>query len=309
AIALAPARHNCVVPVRWSVVAADDWAVAGLESQGQHPHDWLKHPSRERTWLFKPARPERDRSLGEDTVEKLGSEMARLVGVPAATVELATRGGVRGALVEDVRLPEWELQAGQALMPEVVIDYDPTDPEARGYNVGSIRQALTRFGSPPGSSMPTSFRAFDAFAGYLLFDALIAHGDRHDRNWAVLVPPPDVSEPSFDHAASLGFTLSDELRAEHLRDGTVMKWAERGHASRFEHRKGTRWQTLVDLAGDAIRLCGPSTREYWRERILSLERRTVEDLFASAPGMTETAHRFTVELVKINRERLLDVLA
>jgi hypothetical protein len=131
AIALAPAGHNCVVPVRWSVVAADDWAVAGLESQGQHPHDWLKHPSRERTWLFKPARPERDRSLGEDIVEKLGSEMARLVGVPAATVELATRGGVRGALVEDVRLPEWELQAGQALMPEVVIDYDPTDPEAR----------------------------------------------------------------------------------------------------------------------------------------------------------------------------------
>ncbi|ODR16073.1 hypothetical protein BHQ23_31185 [Mycobacterium gordonae] len=78
------------MPVRWSVVAADDWAVAGLESQGQHPHDWLKHPSRERTWLFKPARPERDRSLGEDTVEKLGSEMARLVGVPAATVELVS---------------------------------------------------------------------------------------------------------------------------------------------------------------------------------------------------------------------------
>jgi hypothetical protein len=103
--------------------------------------------------------------------------------------------------------------------------------------------------------------------------------------------------------------LSDELRAEHLSDGTVMKWAERGHASRFEHRKGTRWQTLVDLAGDAISLCGRSTREYWRERILSLDRRIVGDLFASAPGMTETAHRFTVELVKVNRGRLLDVLA
>ena len=57
--------------------------------------------------------------------------------------------------------------------------------------------------------MPTTFGAFDAFAGYLLFDALIAHGDRHDRNWAVIVPPPGAREtealcPSFDHAASLG---------------------------------------------------------------------------------------------------------
>ena len=64
----------------WPVVSVDDWSIAGLETQGQHPHDWLKHPSQKRTWLFKPARPERDRSLSEDVVEKLGSELARLVG-------------------------------------------------------------------------------------------------------------------------------------------------------------------------------------------------------------------------------------
>lgn len=180
--------------------------------------------------------------------------MARLVGVPAATVELAIRGGVSGALVEDVRLPDWELQAGQALMPEVVADYDPSDPDGRGYNVRSIQRALTRFAAPPGSAMPTQFGAFDAFAGYLVFDALIAHGDRHDRNWAVLVPPPDVPEPealcpSFDHAACLGFTLSDKERAEHLRDGTVMNWAEHGYARRFEHRKGRPTDpALLDLA-------------------------------------------------------------
>ena len=134
-----------------------------------------------------------------------------------------------------MRLPDWELQAGQALLPEVVAYYDPSDSDGRGYNVRSIQQALARFAPPPGSAMPIPFGAFDAFAGYPVFDALIAHGDRHDRNWAVLVPPPDVSEsealcPSFDHAASLGFTLSDEQRAEHLRDGTVRNWAERGYA-------------------------------------------------------------------------------
>ena len=107
------------------------------------------------------------------------------------------------------------------------------------------------------------------FAGYLAFDAtLIAHVDRHDRNWAVLVRPPETDGDdalcaSVDHAASLGFTLSEEERAMHLRDGTVGRWARRGKARRFEHQAGTPWQTLVDIAGSAVRLCPASTREYW----------------------------------------------
>jgi len=79
------------------------------------------------------------------------------------------------------------------------------------------------------------------------------------------VPPPDVSEPealcpSFAHAASLGFTLSDYRRAEQLHGGTVRKWAEYGCASRFEHREGAHRQTLVELAIDAMSLCPPSKR-------------------------------------------------
>jgi len=306
-------RHNRFVLASWPVVSLDDWSVAGLEIQGQHPHDWLKHSSRKRTWLFKPARPERDRSLSEDVVEKLASELAQLVGVPAAPVELAVRDGVRGALVEDVRLPNWELQAGQALMPEVVPGYDPDDPEGRGHNVRAIQQALTRFSVPPGSAMPTAFGAFNAFAGYLVFDALIAHGDRHDRNWAVLVPPPETTEtealcPTFDHAASLGFTLTDEARAQHMHDGTVAMWASRGYARRFEHRSGTRWQTLVDVADSATTLCGPTTRDYWRERITAVNSDSVVNLVGSASEMSEITRRFIVELIMVNRGRLLDVL-
>lgn len=298
----------------WPIVSADDWSVAGLETQGQHPHNWLKHPSQKRTWLFKPARPVRDRSLSEDSAEKIASELARLIGIPAAPVELAVRRGVRGALVEDVRLPNWELQAGQALIPEVVPDYDPGDPEHRGHNLETIQRALTRFAKPPGSMLPAAFRAFDAFAGYLVFDALIAHGDRHDRNWAILVPPLESDEvealcPSFDHAASLGFTLTDKNRVDHLRDGTVPRWASRGKAYRFEHRAGSRWRTLVDLAASAISMCKPATRDYWRVRITSIDSDAVMGLVAAAPGVSEVTCRFTTELVMVNRGRLLDVLS
>ncbi|BBX72337.1 hypothetical protein [Mycobacterium shinjukuense] len=151
--------------------------MAGLQTQGQHPHDWLEHPSQKRTGLFQPARPERDRSFGEDVVEKLASELARLVGIPVAPVQLAVRDGVRCALVADVRLPNWELQAGHALMPEVVFNDDPDDPGQRGHNVEAIGQALARFATPPDSALPSTFRAFDVFAGYLVFDAVIAHSE------------------------------------------------------------------------------------------------------------------------------------
>lgn len=245
--------------------------------------------------------------------EKLASELAGLVGIPAAPVELAVRNGTRGALIEDVRLPNWELQEGQALMPEVVPTYDPDEPGQRGHNVATIQEALSRFAIPPGSALPPTFRAFDAFAGYLVFDALIAHGDRHDRNWAVLVRPPETDEadalcPSFDHAASLGFTLTDEVRAQHLRDGTVPRWARRGKAYRFEHRPGTRWQTLVELAHSAATRCESATREHWRERIMAVDEDSVASMVATAPDMSEIASRFTVELIMVNRGRLLDVL-
>jgi hypothetical protein len=161
--------------------------------------------------------------------------------------------------------------------------------------------------------LPNEFRAFDAFAGYLAFDALIAHGDRHDRNWAVLVPPLETEHlealcPSFDHAASLGFTLTDETRAQHLHDGTIPRWAGRGKAYRFEHRIGSRWLTLVDLAASAISMCGPTTRGFWRERIMSVDSDSVMKLVAAAPDLSETARSFTVELIMVNRGRLLDVL-
>ncbi|WP_232784619.1 hypothetical protein [Mycobacteroides chelonae] len=302
----------------WSVVSIDDWSVAGVETQGQHEHYWYKHDGvRERTWLFKPARSDRQHSAREDVVEKLGCEIARLVGVPAARVELATLAGQPGALVEDARPHQWELQLGQVLMSEVLPDYDPSDRNHPGYNVNNIRHALARFAAPPEFDSSVRFSAFDVFAGYLLLDALLAHCDRHERNWAVIRPRSDEPQgealcASFDHASSLGFGLSDQKREEYLtgsRGDSVAGWATRARARRFERRAGETCQTLVDLAKSAFDLCAPATREYWRARLLSVECGSVDDVVAAAPDLTDIARRFTVELVTINRGRLLDVLS
>lgn len=304
----------CHVSDRWLTLDAAAWTLAGIEQQGLHEHEWYSTESESRTWLFKPARRERHRAFGEDIAEKLASELARLVGVPAARVELATRGTDKGVLVEDARPPGWVLAHGRVLMSEAVEDYDPDDREHRGHSPAAIRAALRRFGPPPSADLPGDFIAFDVFAGYLLFDALIAHVDRHDRNWAVLVPPPGENSlealcASFDHAASLGFTLSEAECAEHLLAGTVGRWASQGKASRFEHVRGTPWQSLVTLAVKAMRLCGHQVLSYWREQVLSVDRASLVAVIGAAPTLSDIAYEFIVELVLANRRRLLDELS
>lgn len=301
------------MPDDWTRLDASAWTLAGVEQQGLHEHEWYRQVSEPRTWLFKPARPERHRAIGEDIAEKVASELARLVGVPAARVELAERGAVRGVLVEDARPSGWELQHGRVLMGEVIDDYDPDDREHHGHSPFAIQAALARFGPPPSGGFPADFVAFDVFAGYLLFDALVAHVDRHDRNWAVLVPPPgDESREalcaSFDHAASLGFTLSEAKCAEHLRVSSVDGWACQGKAGRFEHARGTPWQSLVSLAGEAARLRRNDVRAYWRDRALSVDRSSVVDIVGAAPALADVTREFVVELVMVNRRRLLDEL-
>jgi hypothetical protein len=297
----------------WPIVDVSEWTFRGVETQGRQAHDWLSHESRERTWLFKPLRPQRNRPLGEHVTERLVSELARVMGIASARVDLADRDGVPGCIVEDVRWPNGELQHGRVLLSAVVGDYDPDDPEHRGYNVANIRLALEPFAAPPASPTPEGFAAFDVFTGYLILDALIANRDRHDRNWAVLLRPP--GEPgkhalcgSFDHASSLGFNLSDEERRRRMTNGTVANWTRHGLARQFERRRGQRNQSLVDLARSASELCGPEVRKYWLDAVLSVQSDVVGSILARAPGLSDPTRSFTREVIMINRDRLLDAL-
>jgi hypothetical protein len=297
----------------WPIVDVSAWRIAGEETQGLQPHQWLSHKSRKRTWLFKPLRPERNRPLGEHVTERLASELAHVMGIPSARVDLAYRDGILGCIVEDVRWSKGSLQPGRVLLPEVVEDYDPEDPEHRGHNVVNIRLALERFAAPPGSRTPEGFAAFDVFTGYLIFDALIANRDRHDRNWAVILRPPgergaDALCGSFDHASSLGFNLSDEERQRRMTDGTVVNWARHGLARQFEHQRGQRNQTLVELARSAAALCGSDVRRYWLQAVLSVQSDVVRSILARAPGLSDVTRNFTREVIMINRNRLFNAL-
>lgn len=102
---------------------------------------------------------------------------------------------------------------------------------------------------------------------------LVANTDRHHENWALLLTDdrsPQLA-PSFDHASSLGFQLSDDERQDRLdttdSGRTVEAFARRG---RSRHFAGS--PSLVGLAA----------------------------------RMSQSARTFGVRLMTENRRRLLD---
>ena len=159
----------------------------------------------------------------------MGGRRLRADGQQAGQALAAAAGGlaVRGAslAVQANHDPTRELVFGN----EVLFGHDPEyDRHGRrgvaGYTVDAVLSALRSLGVvlPADHDVPD---ASAAFAGYVILDALVANTDRHHENWGILVDPtatePPRLAPSFDHASSLGFLLSDDERAERLqtRDG------------------------------------------------------------------------------------------
>lgn len=86
-------------------------------------------------------------------------------------------------------------------------------------------------------------------------------------------------------------------------------FAERGRAARFEHdprRLPREVPTLVTLARRSLDLAGPEARRHWITRMRAVEQAVVEDVVHRTPNLSDTGARFVVELLDINRRRLLD---
>ncbi|MGH3697301.1 MAG: hypothetical protein ACRDRX_25505 [Pseudonocardiaceae bacterium] len=186
---------------------------------------------------------------------------------------------------------------------------DRRTPGRPGHSPRTIVQALGRCEPPAGSGRLT---AVEVFAGYLALDAWVANQDRHDQNWAVLRQAAAPGElrlaSSYDHASSLGFNLLDARRATMLASGAVAAWAARGTAHRFEHDPGSSWReipTLVAAAHDALDLAGQKASRHWIELLESLEWAEVENAIARTPNLSDVTASFILELLTVNRRRLL----
>ena len=293
------------VSVLFSVLDADAWPLASTESSGGDEKQWVEGQAGS-LWLFKPRTEQANWSQGEDWAEKITSELAVLLGVPAARVELAVRDGRRGSLSLSLRPAGWELQHGALLLGELLPGYEPRSKTRSGHDLDNIERVLTDVRPP--EALP-QMSAFEAFAGYLVLDALVANQDRHEENWAVLRPLPGAGQVtlagSYDHGSALAFNLTDLKRKLELDRNGVPTFCGKAKAQRFDRDSDGRL-TLVELAHNALTRCSPSARSHWLTAVEAVTEAALVSAVDRVPELSDPVRRFTHALLTINRRRLLD---
>lgn len=293
------------------VLDASDWEVVGEEPGGETAKEWLRSPIDKRLWLSKSVTlkelPTGDiYRRGQDWAEKLSAEIAILLGVPAARVELGVRHGLPGLLSEDLKDDTSALIEASDFLIELDGDYEQWTESNKirnrvGHNLANIEALLADVRVPPGADPEVSkLDASSVFLGYLLFDALIANVDRHDRNWALLRRDDGTRalSPSYDHGSAFGSGLHAGRRA----GVDVSRWCGKGMAQRFE---GGASITLLDFA----RMFADSHQgayRLWVERIAALDLTMVESLIARIPVMSELERRFALQVLSENQRRICD---
>ena len=150
------------------------------------------------------------------------------------------------------------------------------------------------------------------FARYLVLDAWVANQDRHDQNWAVMARSGSRElrlAPSYDHASSLAFSRFDSYREKILGSKGMAAFVERARATRFEHDPTCpprEVPTLVAVAHRTLDLAGDAARRYWSSQLRALDQAATGDVVRRTPKLSAVGARFVVELLDINRRRLLD---
>lgn len=293
---------------RWSVVniSLDTSDDGGDEPLGTKEKFWVLDPDGIR-WLFKYARDKGGVVRGEDWAEWAVHLLGELLGIPTAVVRPATCQERRGIVSRSVVVEGERLEHGNELLARVDPHYNVEASRANPrYTVDGVRHALADIGPPRGRADLADFTAFDVWAGYVILDAWVAGRDRHHENWGAIT---DGSKrwlaPSFDHGNALGFQEPPERHAALASDPAQLgTWARRGRSPHFPGKP-----PLVSVALEALTLASPDAAPYWLGRLQAVDMDSVAALLDTVPWevLSDPSRRFCLQLLELNRGRLLDV--
>ncbi|HEX6754764.1 MAG TPA: HipA domain-containing protein [Mycobacteriales bacterium] len=293
----------------FGIFDVSSWPRDQEEQMGSKRKVWLEEPGRQALHLFKYVRKDRTgRRYGDDWAEKIAAELAPLMGVPVAEVELASRADGPGTISRRMNDPDVvELVHGNELLARSATRYEKDiKREHPLYTVPAVAVALEDARGARAGEL-ASFSAFEVWAGYLVFDAWIANTDRHHENWGVLrrrTTAGDRLAPSFDHGSSLGFNVAaDDLSAYRAHPDGVERWCRRGRSGHFAGRP-----CLVDVAVEALAAVRPAVRKHWLESLDAVTEDRWHRTIARVPDerMSEDARTFVGKVLEINRRRVLD---
>lgn len=295
----------------YPVLAIQPEWVLEPEALGTKSKFWYRPVSgnEKEDWLFKFPRP----NTGEHWAEKIAAEIAGLMKVRHARVELAMFGGTHGSASESFvdRSKGFGLVHGNEIMAGHVTGYEPQRRMRQSdHTFANIVTAITQ---AFGGTLPPQELA--TLASYLVMDAVIGNTDRHHENWAFLVWRRNDRQyatlaPSFDHATSLGRELLDDgpratCRRRLLAEGRVGAYAEGGHGAIYWESGDRRGLSPLELVRRAARQY-PAAFAPAILKACTLNRAEITAVIARVPRdwMTPPARELALELVCYNVQQL-----
>jgi HipA-like C-terminal domain len=278
------------------------------EQLGSKPKFWVLLDKKR--WLFKETRP----NTGEDWAEKAAAEVAKAIGIKAASVELADYAGRRGCIslnFVDVAAGE-ALVHGNEILAMRVTGYDKGKHFRQSDHTLENIEAAIRGLFPVGHAD----EILTELASYMVLDALIGNTDRHHENWGLLLSLQSETKlltlsvaPSFDHASSLGRELLDERRGELLAADRVSWYVNKGRGGMFRgsnEKHGENPLRFVQVAARAYpRFFSPAL-----ERAAALQADDVHRIFDQLPleRASENAKKFAEAMIFYAQASLHEIL-
>ena len=285
-----------------------EWVV-DREDMGTKTKFWYRGPDSEVEWLFKYSRP----NTGEHWAEKIAAEVASVLGVRHAKVELAQFEGERGSATESFARGGRALYHGNEVLEWTVGDYDSKKKFHQSqHTLANIFEGMDRvFVRPEAAS-----RAKRTLAEYAVLDALIGNTDRHHENWGLLWRREGDGlrgivfvAPSFDHATSLGRELLDDRRDRFLAENRVGSYAEKGRGAIYWSENERRGPSPLELVRRAVRTY-PDLFRPAVLKIVEIDASVFSQIVERIPPdwMTFSAREFAVKLLYYNYEQLKEMV-
>ncbi len=273
------------------------------EPTGTREKFWYQLPgATERQWLFKYPREK----TGEHWAEKIASEVADVLAIEHARVELAVFEDQRGTVTESFARGGRELAHGNEVLDRRIHGYDPSVKRGQSmHTLSNIFQALESI------YRRRSKKHKLKISELVVLDAMIGNTDRHHQNWGLLRRRVGKDRwmsrvaPSFDHASSLGRELQDKRRDMLLKEDRVGIYAEKGHGAIYWSRDETRGPSPLELVRRAVSVY-PGLFLTALEKLKRLDESMISDLVNRVPDtwISPLARKFAIALMCYNLERL-----
>ena len=227
----------------------DEW-VRDPEDMGSKKKFWFRFPDQpEDYWLFKYPKA----NTGEHWAEKIAAEVASLMDIECAKVELATFGTEKGSVSKAFTGIGLELVHGNQMLARFIHNYDPEATfHHSSHTLANIWKVLDRVFVETEAVQAAKRR----LAEYVVLDGLIGNTDRHHENWGILRRRvgnqwKGFMAPSFDHASSLGRELQDSRRERLLEEKRVYGYVEKGRGAIYWSEDNKRGPSPLELARNA----------------------------------------------------------